>query len=776
MNKSKLCNLIGIVILCLIAIPLQSQAANPNTKQSDKERLVLMPLRVDDEDKNLLGAMETALVEGLKLKYEVFSGERVAQKAHEIFMKESRNTAHTECDETRCMQNIAEAFQAELIATANVTKQGGGYFLALSIQNIFDNKVEFSKTLTCEGCNAFKVVEKLKELSGNSSNAEASEAAMAAERKAKAEELKQEQLAFEEKLRNADAAERKRLLDAKAEDDKHLAELKAQAEAKRKSSATQAPSDFPTVESAITEINRLKENIKTIEAGYETELGQTRQKVSQRYATQLSAVDKTQRDEFETTDEFKAKQDQKRSELNHQRDAELARLNSATLAATEISPLQDKIKSLSEREYTVSTEMLVVNLGAYAADEHYFPVSITSKVPSIRWEMSGTIPLPIADAKVFKQQWVAGLVRAEMKIKPTGETSQVTLVNDADNSRLNSYAGKFMTSKARDNEVTTAEAEALTGVMIHIPGKNYKMGKYDVTRGEFAKFVNETRYDAGNSCYVFTTSGWKNLNGSNWRNPGFSQDDTHPVTCVSWIDAQAYLTWLSKKTGKQFRLPTEEEWEYACYGGSQTEYCGGNNLDSVAWYEGNSSITTHPVGQKQANGYGLYDMSGNVWQWMDNCYDNGCNGRAIRGGDWSNNSDFLRVAHRLNVDPTSRYYYFGFRLVTSTTQSQSDLPKWHFVSQGGLIWMPILFNKNWSDANDYCNNTAINWQSGWRLPTKSELSALYNAGAMNDQGWAVGDTWSSAPVSTGLHYGVSLRNGTVYEVDDTTGDYVTCVR
>jgi hypothetical protein len=129
------------------------------------ERLVLMPLRVDEEDKRLLGAMETALVQGLQQNYIVFAGEQVAQKAREIFLKESRNIAKKECDETRCMQGIAEAFQAELIATANVTKQDGGYFLALSIQNIFDNKVVYSNSVPCEGCTTFQVVNKLKELS-----------------------------------------------------------------------------------------------------------------------------------------------------------------------------------------------------------------------------------------------------------------------------------------------------------------------------------------------------------------------------------------------------------------------------------------------------------------------------------------------------------------------------------------------------------------------------------------------------------------------------------
>jgi TPR repeat protein len=166
--KLLLLSVIFSTMTFLIAFPLQSQAESKNKikkEASTKERLVLMPLRVPDEDKNLTGAMQTALVKGLQQKYDVYSGEQVSQKAHEIFMKESRNTARKECDETKCMQNIAMAFQAELIATANVTKQSGSYFLALIIQNIFDNKVVYSESIPCRGCDAAEVVEKLKLLS-----------------------------------------------------------------------------------------------------------------------------------------------------------------------------------------------------------------------------------------------------------------------------------------------------------------------------------------------------------------------------------------------------------------------------------------------------------------------------------------------------------------------------------------------------------------------------------------------------------------------------------
>jgi Protein of unknown function (DUF1566) len=166
MKKSHTMYLLGllIVVVSMAVFQTQSFAAGKAVKTS-KERLVLMPLRLGEADKELQGAMEGALVEGLQQKYEVFSGELVAQKAHEIFLKESK-TAHKECDETKCMQGIAEAFQSELIATANVTKRGDGYFLALSIQNIFDNKVVYSKSTPCKNCDAYQVVDKLKELSG----------------------------------------------------------------------------------------------------------------------------------------------------------------------------------------------------------------------------------------------------------------------------------------------------------------------------------------------------------------------------------------------------------------------------------------------------------------------------------------------------------------------------------------------------------------------------------------------------------------------------------
>ena len=152
--------------------------------------------------------------------------------------------------------------------------------------------------------------------------------------------------------------------------------------------------------------------------------------------------------------------------------------------------------------------------------------------------------------------------------------------------------------------------------------------------------------------------------------------DDCPVEQVSWNDVQAYIQKLNARTGKQYRLPSEAEWEYACRAGRKQEYCGGENPDSVGWYEQNSGHSTHPVGRKQANAFGLYDMSGNVWEWVEDSYHANYNGapsdgtawqgdrarRVLRGGSWSSLADALRSANRSSIDAASRGSDVGFRV------------------------------------------------------------------------------------------------------------------
>jgi len=153
-----------------------------------------------------------------------------------------------------------------------------------------------------------------------------------------------------------------------------------------------------------------------------------------------------------------------------------------------------------------------------------------------------------------------------------------------------------------------------------------------------------------------------------------------PVDNVSWNDAMDFISRLNALTGRQYRLPTEAEWEYAARGGAHSrgyKYAGGNDIDLLAWYDANSGDTTHPVGSKQPNEAGLYDMSGNVWQWCSDWYadryysasppanpkgpDQGTK-RVVRGGSWTNFARVCRPASRYGTLPDKRFTNDGFRL------------------------------------------------------------------------------------------------------------------
>lgn len=183
--------------------------------------------------------------------------------------------------------------------------------------------------------------------------------------------------------------------------------------------------------------------------------------------------------------------------------------------------------------------------------------------------------------------------------------------------------------------------------------KDYYLGKYEVTQGQWQKIMGNNR-------------------------SYFKKGNNYSVEKASWNDIQTFIRKLNNKTGKHYRLPTEAEWEYACRsGGKDQKYCGGNHVDGLAWYNSNSGHTTHPVGQKSPNGLGLYDMSGNVWEWVQDYYGenyyqsspiNDPKGvssslyRSLRGGSWNSGQGGLRSAIRIRKTSNVRNYNFGFRL------------------------------------------------------------------------------------------------------------------
>lgn len=149
---------------------------------------------------------------------------------------------------------------------------------------------------------------------------------------------------------------------------------------------------------------------------------------------------------------------------------------------------------------------------------------------------------------------------------------------------------------------------------------SFAIGKYDVTRGEYAAFVRETGHTTGDGCGIDGFE-WKKLADKSWQNPGFNQSDRDPVVCVSWQDAKAYIAWLSGRVRQKssasgdvpFRLPRESQWKYAARAGTSTRFWWGDDdaaAAGYAWYNSNSGGQTHPVGLKPANAFGLYDMGG----------------------------------------------------------------------------------------------------------------------------------------------------------------------
>ncbi len=175
-----------------------------------------------------------------------------------------------------------------------------------------------------------------------------------------------------------------------------------------------------------------------------------------------------------------------------------------------------------------------------------------------------------------------------------------------------------------------------------------------------------------------TQQQWQAVMGNN---PSYFSEcgDTCPVEQVSWNDVQLFIKKLNTKTGKQYRLPSEAEWEYACRAGKQQEYCGSDAADSVAWNSFNSGSfffnTPHPVASKQANAFGLYDMSGNVWEWVADNYHDNYNGapedgsawvngsmHVLRGGSWGKDAKFGRAVARSKFSANYRDFSYGFRL------------------------------------------------------------------------------------------------------------------
>ena len=214
-------------------------------------------------------------------------------------------------------------------------------------------------------------------------------------------------------------------------------------------------------------------------------------------------------------------------------------------------------------------------------------------------------------------------------------------------------AGAFLMGSKADPFASTQPSEN-EQPQYQVTIKSFAIGKYEVTQEQ-----------------------WYAVMGTL---PSRFKGRTLPVEQVSWSDAQEFVKKLSDNTGKNYRLPSEAEWEYAARAGSQTAYSFGDNVGELGrygWFNNNSNNTTHPVGEKLPNAFGLHDMHGNVWEWTEDCWNENysnaptdgsawtagnCSLRVVRGGSWYIDPQYLRSAGRDRFTTASRFSSVGFRV------------------------------------------------------------------------------------------------------------------
>jgi formylglycine-generating enzyme required for sulfatase activity len=235
-----------------------------------------------------------------------------------------------------------------------------------------------------------------------------------------------------------------------------------------------------------------------------------------------------------------------------------------------------------------------------------------------------------------------------------------------------------------------------------IISKRFAIGKFEVTVDQFSAFVAETGMTVGSLCRVIvgfdrTSLIWGPPEAS-FRQPGFDVVGSQPVVCVSWHEAQAYVAWLRRRTGRPYRLPTEAEWEYAARAGTTTRFSFGSDETALCaygrfadlgsrfgWHDAcRSDIITYgpvPVGSLKANPWGIFDMHGNAWEWVEDCWTpnalkiptdgsafarpGSCEVGVVRGGSFAGGSRRLRSATRAPVQTAKHSYNNGFRVVLS---------------------------------------------------------------------------------------------------------------
>ena len=535
--------LVTFILLCMVSLGLQAEI---------KPNLVLLPMDVSTQEVDYESEYGSALQEGLQQRYTVFYGAGVEKELEKEYSK-------LNCDAETCNQNVAIAFNGELIADSSVKRTSSGYLLKMVIRNVITGKVLETNTQGCRGCDELVVINQLKDMGRGMLN----------------------------KVNNKNSAAQR------------VTQL-VNGQATPMASDARAILIFDSQPSGTPITINGQASGKTPYQGLNHKIG-----------------------------------DQLRIELKDPlyRPYELeVSLNQA------INMLEPLILVAGQGQVMIVTE-------PYQADA----------VVYIDGKAQGAAPLQ-ASTMTGPHEFYAKAGYQKTAVKTLnlndGESEQVILEFSMEVpyftklgiEMIDIPAGSFvMGSNKGHSDEKPPHQVSLSG---------FQLGKHEITQGQWqaVMFENPSEFQqCGNDC---------------------------PVEKVSREEVQQFIDKINQQTIGIYRLPTEAEWEYACRsGGKNQKYCGGNDLARLAWYLDNSNNKTHPVGQKQANDLGLYDMSGNVWEWVHDWQEKysinraenptgSASGsyRAYRGGSWSSKADNSRSAYRRSSSPSYRSGYMGFRL------------------------------------------------------------------------------------------------------------------
>ncbi len=534
--------------------------------------------------------------------------------------------------------------------------EGDFVFIAKSMQNVNSEDVLAQELKKLQEENArLENAKKDKELQEN---------------QRKQDEVRRQMALLEEKKKLAELEKaRKEEEQRKAlEEEKRKKELLAKIELEKQKQASSYAEDF-SYKDALKKITELKTKIAQVEKEYDEQKAKAIKLV----------IDESPRGEFETKQEYEQRLQNNRLKTKQVSDEYEA------LKASNKKIYTDELQSVTSRKYTIGKDKLTVKLGTYDIDNQYFPVTVTEvkeydpcdKNP-IQNYVSSKIYIARDGAKMLRENEALLDIKATLLVSADEKLmiDKITLIDAANNKNYDFTANMRISAEGASSGIAILPGDC--NRMVLIKGGTFDMG--DVWGDGYSDerpVHTVTVSDFYMSKYEVTQKLWKEVMGNN--PSGFSGCDDCPVEKVSWNDIQDFLKKLNRKTGKKYRLPYEAEWEYAAREGGKKDYkySGSNNADGVAWYDDNSGSKTHPVGQKQPNALGLYDMSGNVREWCEDWYDedyyknspsvnpkgpvSGTH-RVVRGGSWYSTTYLLRASDRCWNDPDSRDNGVGFRL------------------------------------------------------------------------------------------------------------------